>query len=61
MLNCLMPLLPFCLDTNECLNENGSCSQICTNTLGSYNCSCRSGYILLEDKASCTGNYGISY
>ena len=58
MLNCLMP---FCLDINECLDDNGGCGQICTNTLGSHTCSCRNGYILLEDKASCTGNDSISY
>ena len=31
------------LDINEC--ENASpCQQICTNTGGSFQCSCRSGY-----------------
>ena len=32
------------LDTNECEINNGGCSQICINTIGSYNCSCNDGY-----------------
>ena len=33
-----------CLDTNECLNNNGGCEQVCTNTDGSFYCTCNSGY-----------------
>ena len=32
------------IDTNECMLNNGECSQKCVNTLGSYNCSCNTGY-----------------
>ena len=35
--------------------NNGGCAQLCTNTLGSYNCSCNSGYILDIDEYNCTG------
>ena len=32
-------------DVNECLsNATYSCSQLCTNTIGSYDCSCYEGY-----------------
>ena len=35
----------YCLDINEC-EQDAECSQICTNTEGSYKCSCRDGYVL---------------
>ena len=45
------------IDTNECLLSNGGCTQICTNTLGSYQCSCNSGFLLnTTDRQSCDGN-----
>ena len=46
----LLPLVTtiFCfvclLDINECNGTSHGCSQICTNTMGSYYCSCRPGY-----------------
>lgn len=36
-----------CEDVNEC-NDDRPCSQICTNTVGSYHCSCVDGYALKE-------------
>ncbi|XP_013406006.1 uncharacterized protein LOC106170605 [Lingula anatina] len=33
-------------DTDECLVNNGGCSQICVNTIGSFYCACRQGYSL---------------
>ncbi|XP_054441219.1 vitamin K-dependent protein S [Pteronotus mesoamericanus] len=44
------------LDINECknpLNMNGGCSQICDNTPGSYQCSCKTGFVLLANKKDC--------
>jgi len=35
-----------CYDFDECVNKTAECNQICTNVLGSYNCSCNSGYAL---------------
>ena len=35
--------------------NNGGCSQICVNTLGSYNCSCNSGYESIGQ--DCNGIY----
>ena len=43
------------LDINECLSNNGNCSQVCTNTNGSYYCSCYPGYLLQPDGKTCTG------
>ena len=33
-------------DINECLSNGGRgpCAQICTNTIGSFQCSCQPGY-----------------
>ncbi|XP_052786719.1 uncharacterized protein LOC128222017 [Mya arenaria] len=39
-------------DVNEC-TEYSYCSQLCTNTHGSYRCSCRQGYLLNYDNRSC--------
>eukprot|EP00731_Ephydatia_muelleri_P028213 Em0019g1086a len=40
-------------DVNECLTNNGGCAQICTNTVGSFTCSCNTGYSLGADARSC--------
>ncbi len=31
-----------CVDVNECVSNNGHgpCQDVCTNTVGSYQCSC---------------------
>ena len=41
-----------CLDFDECVNKTAECNQICTNVLGSYNCSCNSGYAL-QNRTHC--------
>ena len=41
-------------DINECSEGTDNCDQRCTNTDGSYTCSCNSGYTLAEDGRSCT-------
>lgn len=41
-----------CQDLNEC-DPPGLCSQNCTNTKGSYFCSCNDGYLLEPNKHSC--------
>ena len=44
-----------CVDINECeATENNLCDQICTNTMGSYTCSCRHGYVATSATA-CEG------
>ena len=47
------------VDINECEGYN-DCHQICTNTNGSYYCSCDAGFSLAADGRSCTGNSNLS-
>ena len=48
------------IDINECkTNHNGGCDHICTNTDGSYYCTCQDGYDLMMDNSSCVGMKGI--
>ena len=48
-------IIAFVLDINECILNISGCSQNCTNTIGSYYCSCYSGYQLVADLMSCSG------
>ena len=43
------------IDTDECLTDNGGCNQTCTNTLGSFECSCDTGFTLAADNLNCEG------
>uniref|UniRef100_UPI00398EDE88 thrombomodulin-like n=1 Tax=Pristiophorus japonicus TaxID=55135 RepID=UPI00398EDE88 len=40
-----------CFDYDEC--DAGECTQICTNTFGSYKCDCEVGFELQEDGSTC--------
>ena len=42
-------------DINECMERRDICNHVCTNTIGSYNCSCRDGYYLHQDEKTCLG------
>ncbi len=42
------------LDIDECLVDNGGCSDVCENIAGSYQCACPTGYAL-RDATTCTG------
>lgn len=42
-------------DFDECSVNNGGCQDICTNTDGSYYCSCQAGYIFGPDNKTCVG------
>ena len=44
------------VDVNECKNNNGGCSHRCSNTNGSFFCSCKEGYQLQGDGLTCEGN-----
>ncbi|XP_072172571.1 uncharacterized protein [Diadema setosum] len=53
----LVNILPQCLDIDECEEDSTSCDTdtgICTNTRGSFQCSCQAGYSLGEDGRNCT-------
>ncbi|CAH1233664.1 UMOD [Branchiostoma lanceolatum] len=39
------------IDIDDCSTNNGGCSDICTNIVGGYYCSCRPGYRLTESGA----------
>lgn len=52
-----MGFLPSFPDFDEC-TVYGTCSQTCTNTEGSYTCSCVEGYLLQPDNRSCKAKNG---
>ena len=53
-MSCDITSLYFChTDINECSLGTHNCEQLCTNTPGSFTCSCRSGYTLNSDRRTC--------
>ena len=40
-------------DINECLTDNGGCDHNCTNTQGSFECSCNESFMLGPDNKTC--------
>ena len=48
-------------DINECDTDNGGCNQTCTNTIGSFVCSCGLGYELNEDRLGCNGELSLLF
>ena len=47
----------FSADIDECTEPAHGCSQLCNNTLGSYNCFCLKGYLLEKDNKTCVGKF----
>ena len=45
------------LDINECDSENGGCEQVCTNSVGSFQCSCNYGFFLEPNNFNCSGMF----
>ena len=43
-------------DINECSEGTSGCDHNCTNTDGSYYCTCMDGYELESDNHTCTGD-----
>jgi len=41
-------------DIDECENDE-TCGQNCTNTIGAFMCSCNSGFALNDDRRTCDG------
>ena len=54
-----MSLLFLCPDIDECVAGAHQCEHNCTNTVGSYTCSCRDGYSLSADDRRCDGMYSL--
>ena len=50
-----MHILATIIDNDECKVSNGGCDHNCTNTNGSYHCSCDDGYHLAKDNLNCDG------
>ena len=48
-------IITFVADINECSSNNGGCAQNCHNTVGSYNCTCNTGYSLASNGHNCNG------
>lgn len=44
-----------CVDIDECSVNNANCTQFCNNTLGSFQCTCMSGFELASDGFTCNG------
>ena len=47
-------------DIDECQLDSDGCNQTCTNSDGSFQCSCVNGYTLLADNLGCDGNYQVN-
>ena len=46
------------VDINECNTNKGGCEHSCSNTPGSYSCSCNTGYSLDLDNRGCSRKEG---
>ena len=44
-------------DIDECALGISGCNQICTNTNGSYTCSCYLGYQISSNNRTCSGEH----
>ena len=49
------PYYSFYIDVDECSESTDGCEQTCNNTVGSYMCSCGSGYRLANNGLMCNG------
>ena len=47
-------------DIDECIHGLDGCNHNCTNTVGSYFCTCMDGYELESNNHTCTGDGWIS-
>lgn len=56
MCDCLLEI-DHSLDTDECTDNDGGCSHICVNEVGSYQCQCPNGYAMDTSGHNCQGWY----
>ena len=55
---CVLLVVCYTSDIDECTEQTARCTDICLNTIGSYACSCYPGYFLNEtDNAQCHGAF----
>ena len=50
----ILVLIFFPVDIDECLEANRRCEHSCTNSIGSFQCSCQSGYQLDSNNSTCS-------
>ena len=55
----IMKLFLLHLDIDECTEGTSGCDQTCRNEIGSYSCSCESGYRLRNNSHGCIGIWDI--
>ena len=48
------------IDIDECALGTHQCAQNCSNAVGSYTCSCRTGYRLSSDRQTCISEFDIN-
>ena len=47
---------------DECATQcTDATTQVCTNTVGSFTCTCAAGYEQASAGAACTGDYSVTY
>ena len=49
------------VDKDECASNNGGCQTVCTNTDGSFNCGCSTGYEVHPNGFACIGELTQHY
>ena len=50
-----------CEDVNECQLSDTLCRNgVCVNVVGTYQCSCDTGYQLTPDRQGCVGEYTLT-
>ena len=49
------------IDIDECLMDNGGCNYVCNNEMGTFSCSCTTGYELQPDGITCIGEARAFY
>ena len=49
------PIFSLYIDIDECALGTHNCAHSCSNSLGSYTCSCRDGFELGQDGRTCKG------
>ena len=59
VIHCCLSFTPMHADINECTTGTHQCAHNCQNTIGSYTCSCRTGYRLASNGRSCYGRYRL--
>ena len=48
------------LDINECLSGDHTCDHVCTNSPGSFVCTCNDNYELGDDRKTCFSEFVIT-